>query len=540
MQLSSEFILNTLKSKNDSVNINEQSATPIMKHILDHEYMSGKEMTTLTDLFHHILSSKFKEEKDGIYHMYHLPTPIRKWANHIHKIRVKSSECDVYDTKILDNIPVILKSSKTNKNNNLLREYYLGAKTINKLRYTIPNFMYTIGSIITQETKTNRKVFTVYEKIDGTSLEFLIKNNKITFPQFLNIFSQILIALSVAQEQYRFCHFDLHPGNIILRKEASPYTYIVVFHTSRYDITITDYTPIIIDFGMSCGLLHGVDEHTGCNYFKKFGIFPHLIQGFDMYKFLFYSHLYSKKSLKNDIKSLFNFYGKYDPYSVVTKNDNELIDITNEYVKNISFSVAGNYTPYQFLLWIISNYNPTSILKTRRNIFIPINSFKHDTVFCDLDKKKEEIQKLIQGIESYILVCHTNKTILKLTGEELLQLSDTQKDHLIQVDGVCLNKYKSIHLPSKDEIETEINSIIKLKLKSPVPSFTITFHKQLQPYLELLFTIRELKLHKKYDTYKRFIQEFTASEIYKSYQYYIVSLERCERWRESILKINSK
>ena len=64
------------------------------------------------------------------------------------KLNVKSSEGIVYISDILsENIQVIIKVPQEDTGfDDLIREYFIGIAALNRLRYFIPNFMYTLGS----------------------------------------------------------------------------------------------------------------------------------------------------------------------------------------------------------------------------------------------------------------------------------------------------------------------------------------------------------------------------------------------------------
>ena len=75
----------------------------------------------------------------------------------------------------------------------MIQEYFIGIKSLNKLRYLIPTFVYTLGAFLfSKPTKTgkicsgNRKktAFVIYEKIQGESVSNLLKLKKINFSQW--------------------------------------------------------------------------------------------------------------------------------------------------------------------------------------------------------------------------------------------------------------------------------------------------------------------------------------------------------------------
>ena len=63
----------------------------------------------------------------------------------------------------------------------------------------------------------------------------MIETNEINFNQWLLIFIQTLLGLEVAQREVRFTHFDLHPGNLMIRKKDN-FNYTIPLDINTYYI----------------------------------------------------------------------------------------------------------------------------------------------------------------------------------------------------------------------------------------------------------------------------------------------------------------
>ena len=140
---------------------------------------------------------------------------------------------------------------------------------LNKIRDRVPNFMYTYGGFLCDTNLgTNDKLdglkckdscnpnevkaFSFIEYIPGKNiLEISEKvSKKLLVKHIRYIMIQVAHALTIAQEQFKFVHYDLHHENVIC-KESYPQT--ITCKGKGYNITLYDvkYIPFIIDFGCS-------------------------------------------------------------------------------------------------------------------------------------------------------------------------------------------------------------------------------------------------------------------------------------------------
>ncbi len=139
----------------------------------------------------------------------------------------------------------------------LIHEYFVGAYGTNSLRKDIPTFSYipgifTCGSIIRENLDVpycseNNPIasYLIYENIKDSIT--LAKWNG-TFEDMLNIIIQLLLALDTAYRQFRFTHYDLHIGNIMISEKE---TYIPYEIDGETLFLKTNYIASIIDYGMS-------------------------------------------------------------------------------------------------------------------------------------------------------------------------------------------------------------------------------------------------------------------------------------------------
>ena len=546
----------------------ESVSVPLVKEILQNRFTNGPDMKAVLCLFDTmILSSKVKKEH-GIYH---LSTTIQKWAKKMEKINVKSTEAKVYVSDILSGIQVIIKAPRNNREyEDLLREYFIGVTQINRLRYYVPNFMYTLGAFLyPQGKKKKTSAFVIYEKIPGETLEQLIKQGKITFEQYLALFFQILLALEVAQRNIRFCHFDLHASNVIVRPISHPFSYTVVIDNKRYNVTAHEYLPVLVDFGMST--VTNNDRVVGSYYHARYGMMNYLIQGADMYKLLFYSsyHSIKSKTLHRQILDLFVFYGRDDPYEVLIQEPGYLKKVSFEFAKQVSFSKVATYTPIEFVEWILNKPEYRDIMARHvnvrdRDIFFPINYSSTVQQYSDIFRHSDEGRRAALELAldctnsanpSYVLLEYT-QGLLRMYDKQLH--SDELKNRLMMVnktmkkkrrkllrdDKTMLFGYTELKIPDRLKLHDYINRILNIKIgykkkvKGLINRFLkySNFYKAISPYLQFLYTIKELHLDERYKTYRTFVISFTGSTQYRFYQEFHELLERTVRWSITLLE----
>jgi serine/threonine protein kinase len=537
-------------------------------------------MKAVLCLFDTLFLSLSKTRKQGLYTM---GDTIDKWIKKMKQLPVKSVEGFIYNTEFLsEDIQVIIKVPKeTSGFQSLLREYFLGISIINKLRYRIPTFVYTLGAFICPEPntspnakpvcKTNNQetLYVLYENIKGNSVKTLLSENRLTFDDWLKIFVQLLLSLEVAQEHTDFTHFDLHTGNVMVR-EGFNFNYTIPIGNTSYNIILPDLVPTIIDFGMSCAQFkynkEGKEEqrYIGSYDFAQYGMLNFMVQGYDMYKFLIYSCIDAIPSMFKGISEIFRFYGNNDPYHIIETGMRGISNATDEYCKLASYSNVATYTPIMMVKWIWSNYReilePT-INVTSRITFLPIQYSSTIGEYEDIFKQtKLGRQKALALADecvnlrpSYIMTRYNVQVLEKynetLQSPELksriksinLYLSSTAKN-LIEIDRVMLEKVFDIPIPSESEVVDERNHVLRCGILQRNPKMKenavkrlenlLQYRNKLENYLQFYYTILELDLEKDFSDW---IIKFVGSDIFKFHKNNMEENERALRWGKTLL-----
>ena len=204
---------------------------------------------------------------------------------------------------------IVIKTPKTSDEiRNILFEYYIGSRFLNKLRTKTPNFMYTYGIFmcnpLVNVTKTtdnkdqtnlsvnfcndNKKnnIYLLFEKIDGLSLhDFILNiNSEKQLDDVINCAFQIIFSLNIAQNEGQYAHNDLHSENIMLRIINSPIEHEYIIGKSKYKMKL-DYISTIIDYGMNRFVENNIP--LGVTEDSRYNLYPFKNTiGNDIYKFL--------------------------------------------------------------------------------------------------------------------------------------------------------------------------------------------------------------------------------------------------------------
>ena len=532
-------------------------------------FQNPHDMNALVCLYNSIFLSSCisKNEQDGILHLKN----ITKWVKNTEHIKIDSINGIVYILNILKNIKVVIKFSNDHSNesyDDIIYEYFIGIYQINRLRYTVPNFVYTFGifkcnidknnNFCTRNDKTTYP-FILMEYIEGDNMRNLLKN-KLQFSEYLGIFIQLLIALEVAQRTIDFTHFDLHTNNVMCKPLKSNIHYNVPLDDRLYKVTCIKYLPVCIDFGMST-VKH--EKKLLCSY-SPASTKNCMMQGIDMYTFLCESLFFTKnKKVKKEILNLFSFYGDNDPYKLIESNGENIDVALDEYVEKAYYSKITVKTPLEFLQWILNNPNYKNISSNyikieERKIFKSLTFSLCDFTYSKIFNKPFNYDSIYSLIKNCIKYENSNifnkyniyliEGLLKSIGlpNQKYINQDGYEKSLIENDKKMLSEYNTIHIPNIEHIRKYSELILNIKIDSTFvknPEYLIkvikvytehiNFLKKLKPYLQFLYMINELNLNKIYET---FILNFKSSDIYKIYIENKDMIIKTKRWMNTLIQ----
>lgn len=518
-----------------NINPDDIDKTKVRK-ILKKKYISVQDMQAISCLFQTVLTSDLYIDNIPV-----LDNNVKKWISNMKKM-AQGSYGEVYMADIIekdDNI-IIKAPLNTMKYEDSIYEYFIGITKINKLRYYIPNFVYTLGAFqYNDNTKTNQtKFYTIYEYIKGNSFYDMLLTHG--FEWFLQMFVQILLALEVAQREIGFTHYDLHTLNIMIKTESLKYT--VLIDNVSYDID-TDGYPVIIDFGRSC--VSYKDKSLGRWGVEQINVFPFCIQGVDFGRLLFSVYMYCNNfELKSQISKLCTYIGA------------DAISLTTSYF---------NLSPLQVLIMIISNPEYAKIASgvlsvKERDKYVPIHCDTVQNIYSSIFKQDTDINKRILNIcvnnpkvySSYILANIVKNLSSNFNSDkvnDIVNEIEKNKPRMIRNDLETLKGYRDI--PSiSSEILNLCNSLLSQNISTlstkvyfkpsrleeitgDISEFNKTYDifVQILPYMDQVYIIRWQRLENEYTS---FLQEFLNSRQYREYISYKDIINRTYRWVKSL------
>jgi hypothetical protein len=554
---------------------------------LNKKHISGPDMKALLYLIRTLLLSSTENKSDNLLILPN--SSINNWLTSLNKLPVKSVGGWVYIANIFNtSFEIIIKTPKDAITDlpDILREYAIANIEINKLRYIIPTFMYTFDFFmcnppdedtgflniddICDDSKTPKSIYIMTEKIEGDTISDLIKNNKVDFNSWLFIFLQILLSLEISQRQLEFTHFDLHNGNVIVQTSKT-ISYDVNIDESMYSIENSNLSPVIIDFGLSTVNLKG--KTVGSTDFPQYGMLNFMVQGFDMYKFLCFSadNAYRAKNMAlfNSIIDIFNFYDKDDTLNIVKTKENGIRKTLKTYCMEGSYTNIAKYTPLMLFHWVYNKYrnsnpyirNNINILNRTNFVNISYSNYLKDynDFFGEISTGVEEATKLIEKCiknKSYILSKYNINVLSKLniqlkssklqgyikSKEDIIQNKDI-KSIFIKKDKETLENVFNIKIPNQAELDIVLNECLSINIRHNNSKDKYDIYEKLnlltqyktdmELYLQLYYTIIELKLE---DKFKTWLNKFVKSDIFSFYNKNNVKVLQSKRWSITLFK----
>jgi hypothetical protein len=213
----------------------------------------------------------------------------------------------------------------------------------------------------------------VTEFIDGMTFQHYITSDEFDMNDYINIISQICLALQVAQNNCCFVHNDLTPWNIIIKKLDKPVCIDYIISHKKIIRVSTKLVPVIIDYGKS----HVIFDNTHRGFINMFkfssvtDILSILITSiyqiitekqlpkYDFIQLLKLANFMSNSTFRRDpfinskdLKSFFHNMKKYS--NLISENKHELeaktpFDLFNYIKKNLKYKFnserVNEYTP---------------------------------------------------------------------------------------------------------------------------------------------------------------------------------------------------
>jgi len=262
---------------------------------------------------------------DALFCMYDVTAIFPKYCNEnydvyirdlLHRIHFtglsRSDTEDFFVIKVSDLELCRQKSKECGDKEDLLREFIITSNYTNRLRKMIPNFHYNFSGLKVSSPKFrsehkeeittclalcpcdtgNSLDYILFEKLNGITLKDALKQSNVTVNDFLSWISQILLALDLAKTCFNFCHNNLIPENIYLRKITKDWiwkqegekSYLAYFHKNKIYYVKAKSIAVLVNFDFS--RVEGVEIEG----YETKGIFKDESRPFyDIYKLLMWS-----------------------------------------------------------------------------------------------------------------------------------------------------------------------------------------------------------------------------------------------------------
>lgn len=376
-----------------------------------------------------------------------------------------------------DNKLFILKVAKKNDQrsvNEMIHECFIGIYALNNIRQYVPNFTWTYGmlsctkpilrgkEIISWCVPTKNENYLILENIRGaTPLSKFI--NTCTTSEYLQVFLQILNALTFAHKHYGFTHSDLHDANILVRKLK--HKIAIPCYNGGY--IITDLIAFVIDYGQSFVYYKGKPEGYGKYKGDKKSDYISSLEpnpAIDSHKMLMFTATTAAVNKRDDLfifmEELYKYFGtEFSLYERLVKRANDMSDYFGIDPKTVPF-----YSHEDFFRYITESIKLDFISRTNMNYKVAsctnecnvnINSIKmKPTVKCPHHDKLKEIKNYkITDHDSIIILYEkiynfaNEYTLYNCKGLESRNVSEMIENSLIFLDN---------YLGGKPEYEKEL------------------------------------------------------------------------------------
>lgn len=337
------------------------------------------------------------------------------------------------------------------KRGSLNHECFVAFKATNYLRQNCPNFMYIFdtfdcsipviapdGKAINWCNKYDNQDNTIYAILENChpNISFSEFCKNCSLKDFIRYYFQIVLAIREGYLKYKFTHYDMHTGNILLRKVSSDKFYIP-YETLQGIIYLEslEYISTIIDYGFS--YIEVDSQHFGFNLKLPKGVYIQALPITDVYKLLC-SSLFLMKKYNNptfeNAKYLLNFFIDSSDYEQFINQ--QLLN--NFYLPLIPEVIKINYDDY-------IDYCLEFITKMKISDIIQKNNPNGKILKCGYSEDKMMASNIIKK-------CNTSNYYLNTVG---VPLSSTTTINIITfLDFYNLHKKLS---------EEHIINTIKLK-----------------------------------------------------------------------------
>lgn len=448
---------------------------------------------------------------------------VRKYLEDLRRIGARSAEGVVLSTTIRPLIrrsprlarpkPFVVKVPKRQSDNDqIMHEYFVGAYGTNEFRSRIPNFVYTMGlfqcsppytnadgtalTYCQNDAPGNRTNYVLYENLTNSRpLKEVVQT--CTVQEYINLMSQVVLALDWAYVRKDYTHNDLHSGNVLVRSLPEE---VYIEYENGYLPTRAIST--IIDQGRAHIVLNG--KHYGYEFVAG-GVYPdRSYPARDLYKVIMWTLVdaafgnrnpevfnglsdaqinFTNPRVFNAVKGLTRyFYPQVDLQSVA-----QYLIQARRYYFEFPFNEEWNVRPMDFFnQWLVPLGNPL------------ISAPLHDRIYgcsvygtCyDLQTAIAEYTEPQRKFDSDPYVFY--ETLLESVGTSRLPAVLREGDRLYQEH---MNKLRNDALFDIDSLQNIVRGVVVLSLTQSAPEsikFSPDYMRRYQDYVNRLVEATDL------------------------------------------------
>jgi hypothetical protein len=406
---------------------------------------------------------------------------IHNWFKNLTQIGKPSVEGYALKTSFSDKSELfVVKTPQSPDNDNLNHEAVVGFYALNKLRRFLPNFMYVYGytkcSPAAIENKSVKSwctslypnvsyLFTENIKNSVPFSDFIVDTTVKTDDIFL-VFLQVLNALNLAYKKYGYTHYDLHSGNIMVRKYKKKIA-IPFFGTGDKveSYIVSHYVPYIIDYGFSRIQIGNIKlgkiglEYYGIDVNQAFPLF-------DTYKIICFlgEKLVQSKISRIKLELINQFFQYFGQGNITNRVIRRMTDNTDFYSLNMSYR---SRTQDSYIEWILTDeeyINSILYKKVPADAYLVSNDPVPTCKFYDMISTNNPPKNNLEYCEVYASINNSGKNSIE--KKELLKWLDQNFDSEKHFKKE-FREFRDVHLPKiEDFVEDDNDVVIKLSSRS--------------------------------------------------------------------------
>lgn len=362
--------------------------------------------------------------------------------------------------------------------NDLLHELFIGLH-LNRLRRLTPNFVYTFGGFKCSypfiDNGNNvvawcnsERVATVNYVLNETilpSLSFREYTVRSSFQSWLSKYLQVLYALSIANRELGFTHYDLHYENVLVKSPEKLYSIPYVVEGRREYIN-SDGIAMIIDFGRSN--INLIGYNYGAYNLREIGVQVDTFPLTDAYKLLMFSMSEMNEDNFNEAAEILKFFTDEEPRAFVSqqRNNNYVLPYFTS-LKTIPLTSLINYIKTILPVYIkdiitsLPKYELAScaglcLTDDQVKTTINVNTISADTIFefydvmlrlQNQDNKENEINLLRESFHPY-------------HKDAIAKANDQYKNIVVEIQTILNTFPKGVIITDKKLIELFSNALL--------------------------------------------------------------------------------